>query len=134
MPFCRKILLDKADKAKPFPSQSHIKLIIAIILVGAPSAFWIFNGRAQSVNNSFGKDKHSEVVFYKYTPESATSTDATTANGVLNPTTATQTPQVGNQFKSEIRAAPDPKLSDRLLERKAPIVQDIGRLLKRIGF
>ncbi|MDR0793879.1 MAG: RHS repeat-associated core domain-containing protein, partial [Chitinophagaceae bacterium] len=63
-----------------------------------------------------GQTTVKNMKFYIYE-----SSQETTGNGM------------GDQYNSSISAAPSPTISDRLLESKVPIVQDVGRLIKFVG-
>jgi hypothetical protein len=67
------------------------------------------------------------------TQQMPTNTQVSSTTGTPTQSATNQTPSMGDQYKSEIRAASKPKISSRLMDQRAPIVQDIGRILRRIG-
>ncbi|MBU3662112.1 MAG: hypothetical protein FGM41_02815 [Bacteroidetes bacterium] len=93
---------------------------------------------SQSVNKSFGKGKQGDVVFYKYTPALATQ-NSTEVVQQATQTVVYSNPNTGQTYKFEqkqfvLKAAPDAKLSEYMLNSSAPIVRDLGTIVKKIGF
>jgi RHS repeat-associated protein len=93
---------------------------------------------SQSVNKSFGKLKQGDVVFYKYTPALSIPNTKEIAQQTTQ-TVVYSNPITGQTYKFEqkqfiLKAAPDAKLSEYMLNSSAPIIRDLGAIAKKIGF